>query len=245
MGLGPGPDRHRHPLPDVPEIADIVDRAANRRGERPLIMCEYSHAMGNSNGCLAEYWDAIESTPGLQGGFVWEFWDHGLREAMPDGTTRYAYGGDFGDEPDDVNFCIDGLVWPDRTPKPAMWEHKALASPVAVDVVGRRLRITNRQDFRDLSWLRARIEIAVDGDVRIGLRCRCPPSRPARRRRSRCRSHCRRTPPTRSACSPWSSRSVARSPGPHAGRAGAVQVRPATGREPAEGAGSAGAPACR
>ncbi len=153
--------------PMYPEIADIVDWAANRRGERPLIMCEYSHAMGNSNGCLAEYWDAIESTPGLQGGFVWEFWDHGLRQTMPDGSSRYAYGGDFGDEPNDVNFCIDGLVWPDRTPKPAMWEHKALASPVAVDVVGRRLRITNRQDFRDLSWLRARIEIAVDGDVRM------------------------------------------------------------------------------
>ena len=123
--------------------------------------------MGNSNGCLAEYWDAIESTPGLQGGFIWEFWDHGLRQTRPDGTTRSAYGGDFGDEPNDVNFCIDGMVWPDRTPKPAMWEHRALASPVGVEVVGKRLRITNRQDFRDLSWLRARVEIAVDGDVRV------------------------------------------------------------------------------
>ena len=83
-------------------------------------MCEYSHAMGNSNGCLAEYWDAIERLDGLQGGFIWEFWDHGLRQTLPDGTTRYAYGGDFGDEPNDVNFCIDGVVWPDRTPKPAL-----------------------------------------------------------------------------------------------------------------------------
>jgi beta-galactosidase len=153
--------------PMYPEIADIVEWAEQRRSELPLILCEYSHAMGNSNGCLAEYWDAIESTPGLQGGFVWEFWDHGLRQAMPDGTTRYAYGGDFGDEPNDVNFCIDGMVWPDRTPKPAMWEHRALASPIAVDFVRRRLRVTNRQDFRDLSWLRARMEIAVDGDVRV------------------------------------------------------------------------------
>lgn len=154
--------------PMYPEIADIVDWAANRRGEAPLIMCEYSHAMGNSNGCLAEYWDAIESTPGLQGGFVWELWDHGLRQWLPDGTTRYAYGGDFGDEPNDANFCIDGLLWPDRTPKPAMWEHRALAAPVTVELRGGRsprLRVTNRQDFRDLAWLRARYQLAVDGDV--------------------------------------------------------------------------------
>ena len=151
--------------PMYPEIAEIVDWAAKRRSELPLIMCEYSHAMGNSNGCLAEYWDAIESTPGLQGGFVWEFWDHGLRQRLEDGTTRFGYGGDFGDEPNDVNFCCDGMVWPDRTPKPAMAEHRQLSSPVAVEVVGRRVRITNRQDFRDLAWLRARVEVAIDGVV--------------------------------------------------------------------------------
>ncbi len=157
--------------PMYPEIADIVDWAEHRRGELPLIMCEYSHAMGNSNGCLAEYWDAIEATPGLQGGFVWELWDHGLRQRLPDGTTRIAYGGDFGDEPNDVNFCIDGMVWPDRRPKPAMWEHQALAAPVALQYLGGRaprVRITNRQDFRDVAWLRARYEFAVDGDVRAG-----------------------------------------------------------------------------
>ena len=97
-------------------------------------MCEYSHAMGNSNGTLAEHWDAIESTPGLQGGFIWEWWDHGLVQTLPDGTTRWAYGGDFGDEPNDGNFCTDGLVWPDRTPKPALWEHRALAAPVGIGV---------------------------------------------------------------------------------------------------------------
>ncbi len=155
--------------PMYPEIADIVAWADARRGELPLIMCEYSHAMGNSNGCLAEYWEAIESTPGLQGGFIWEFWDHGLRQVLPDGTTRYAYGGDFGDEPNDVNFCCDGMVWPDRTPKPAMAEHRALACPVGVELVRGgvhpRVRITNRADFRDLSWLRARYEMTVDGEV--------------------------------------------------------------------------------
>ena len=107
--------------PMYPEIADIVRWAERDEApDLPLIMCEYSHAMGNSNGCLADYWDAIERLDGLQGGFIWEFWDHGLRQTLPDGTTRYAYGGDFGDERNDVNFCIDGVVWPDRTPKPAL-----------------------------------------------------------------------------------------------------------------------------
>ena len=103
-------------------------------------MCEFSHAMGNSNGTLAEYWDAIESTPGLQGGFIWEFWDHGLVQTLPDGRTRWAYGGDFGDEPNDGNFVCDGMVWPDRRPKPAMWEHKRLAAPVRIGGDGRGSR---------------------------------------------------------------------------------------------------------
>ncbi len=116
--------------PMYPEIGAIVDHANSGLQRQPLIMCEFSHAMGNSNGTLAEYWDAIESTPGLQGGFIWEWWDHGLIQTRPDGTTHWAYGGDFGDEPNDSNFVTDGMVWPDRTPKPAMWEHKALAAPV-------------------------------------------------------------------------------------------------------------------
>ena len=118
--------------------------------------------MGNSNGTLAEYWQAIESTPGLQGGFIWELFDHGLTQRLPDGTVRWAYGGDFGDEPNDGTFCCDGLAFPDRTPKPAMYEHLALAAPVAVTLDACDLdrgvvevRVRNRQDFRDLSWLSA------------------------------------------------------------------------------------------
>ena len=100
-------------------IGAIVSYAESGRQDRPLILCEYSHAMGNSNGTLADYWDAIESTDGLQGGFIWEWWDHGLVQHH-EGAERWAYGGMFGDEPNDRNFCCDGLVWPDRTPKPAM-----------------------------------------------------------------------------------------------------------------------------
>jgi beta-galactosidase len=154
--------------PMYPPISAIVGHARSGRQRHPLIMCEFSHAMGNSNGTLAEYWDAIESTPGLQGGFIWEWWDHGLVQALPDGTTRWAYGGDFGDEPNDGNFCIDGVVFPDRTPKPALWEHHALAAPVRVsataeDLRAGRLTLHNRQDFRDLSWLRGHVEVAVEG----------------------------------------------------------------------------------
>ncbi|MGZ9160610.1 MAG: glycoside hydrolase family 2 TIM barrel-domain containing protein, partial [Candidatus Limnocylindrales bacterium] len=152
--------------PMYPELDGIVAHAGSGLQRHPLIMCEYSHAMGNSNGTLADHWDAIESTPGLQGGFIWEWWDHGLVQALPDGSTRWAYGGDFGDEPNDGNFCADGLVWPDRTPKPALWEHRALAAPVGIgfDAPSGRLAITNRRDVADLSWLRADWELAIEGE---------------------------------------------------------------------------------
>jgi beta-galactosidase len=134
-------------------------RSPSAGSRRPLVLCEYSHAMGNSNGSLADYWAAIEATPGLQGGFVWEFRDHGLARTLPDGTTGWAYGGDFGDEPNDGTFCIDGLVLPDRRPKPAMWEHQAIAAPARLELAGdapeagAEVTLRNRQSFADLSWL--------------------------------------------------------------------------------------------
>ncbi len=154
--------------PMYPPISAIVDHAKSKLQKHPLIMCEFSHAMGNSNGNLADYWDAIESTPGLQGGFIWEWFDHGLVQTLPDGRTRWAYGGDFGEQPHDGNFVADGMVWPDRRPKPAMWEHKRLAAPVRISGSGRdlaagRVEIANHQDFTDLDWLRARYSLTVGG----------------------------------------------------------------------------------
>ena len=157
--------------PMYPSIEAIVTHARSGRQRHPLIMCEFSHAMGNSNGTLAEYWDAIESTPGLQGGYIWEWWDHGLEQQLPDGTTRWAYGGDFGDTPNDGDFCVDGLNWPDRRPKPAMWEHHAIASPVRVALGGaERIRdgilvLENQRWFRDSSWLRAHWSLELDGAI--------------------------------------------------------------------------------
>jgi beta-galactosidase len=156
--------------PMYPPIAAIVGHAGSGQQRHPLIMCEFQHAMGNSNGTLGEYWDAIESTPGLQGGFIWEFWDHGLVQELPDGTRRWAYGGDFGDVPNDGNFCLDGLVWPDRRPKPAMWEHKSIAAPVRPTGLHDRragiVEVVNRQSFRDLGWLRASWDLSIGGESR-------------------------------------------------------------------------------
>jgi beta-galactosidase len=152
--------------PMYPTIDSIVEWAKEKKGERPLIMCEYSHAMGNSNGSLADYWDAIEEHHGLQGGFIWDWVDQGLLKSDEKAREYWAYGGDYGDEPNDVNFCCNGLVWPDRTPHPAMYEFKKVAQPVSV-VQGRggrgAIEVTNRQDFLDLSWLKGRWSLKADG----------------------------------------------------------------------------------
>jgi len=135
---------------------------------RPLILCEYSHAMGNSNGGLADYYAAFERHDRLQGGFIWEWIDHGIRQTDERGREYWAYGGDFGDVPNDANFCADGLVWPDRTPHPGLFELKHLAQPVRVEPVEPargRFRIRNVLSFASLAHLRGEWELGVDGDV--------------------------------------------------------------------------------
>ena len=157
--------------PMYPSIDAIVRHATSGRQDRPLIMCEYSHAMGNSNGTLREYWDAIEAHPGLQGGFIWEMWDHGLDQSMPDGTMRSAYGGDFGEERHDGNFCCDGMFFPDRLAKPAMEEFKAIAAPLRITHLGGdRFSLRNRQWFADSSGFVLRWSAVLrDGTVREGV----------------------------------------------------------------------------
>jgi len=88
--------------------------------------------MGNSNGSLKEYFELFESIPGLKGGFIWDWVDQGLLKHDEKGTSYRAYGGDYGEEIHDLDFCINGLVWPDRTPHPAMYEFKKLAQPLSV-----------------------------------------------------------------------------------------------------------------
>lgn len=155
--------------PMYPSIEAIERYGLDPRADRPLIMCEFSHAMGNSNGSLADYWDVITRTPGLQGGFIWEWKDHGLRAL--DGSGRLCVGGDFGDDPHDANFVADGLVGADGQPHPALHEVAWVYRPVTVDVVGGEqatpdhLRISNRRSFTGLDDLEARWEVLVDGET--------------------------------------------------------------------------------
>ncbi len=154
--------------PMYSSIESIVQWAQenNALDRRPLILCEYSHAMGNSNGSLGDYWDAFEKYHGLQGGFIWEWCDHGLLQHEPEGEEYYAYGGDFGDQPNDLNFCCDGIVATDRKPHPALYEFKKLAQPLQIKWQSEkknRLEITNKRDFSDLSDLRGEWTLEIDG----------------------------------------------------------------------------------
>ncbi len=122
----------------------------------PFILCEYCHAMGNGPGNLTETWAAMRANPRCQGGFVWEWADHALRQKTADGQEYFAYGGDFGDQPNDGNFVTDGLVFPDRKPSPGLAELKKMQEPVSVKAINAaagKFELTNMQDFASLDAL--------------------------------------------------------------------------------------------
>ncbi|HBW1980800.1 TPA: DUF4981 domain-containing protein [Klebsiella quasipneumoniae subsp. similipneumoniae] len=111
------------PIPAVPKWG--IKKWISLPGEqRPLILCEYAHAMGNSLGNFANYWQAFREYPRLQGGFIWDWADQAICKTFDDGSVGWAYGGDFGDKPNDRQFCMNGLVFPDRTPHPSLIEAK-------------------------------------------------------------------------------------------------------------------------
>ncbi len=122
---------------------------------KPLFLCEYSHAMGNGPGDLADYWELIESEDRFLGGCVWEYTDHSVATGPdPHAHPHYIYGGDFGDIPHDGNFCVDGLVYPDRRPHTGLLEYKEIIKPFAVtafDSATGRVTIRNKRYFIDLS----------------------------------------------------------------------------------------------
>ncbi len=134
---------------------DYLSKYAQKKQERPFIMCEYAHAMGNSCGGLSNYWDTIYKYPQLQGGCIWDWVDQGLLTHDAQGRKYYAYGGDFGENmPSDGNFCINGLVDPDRKPHPQLAEVRKVYQPIKIEMVdpdSLRFRIINRFDFSNLN----------------------------------------------------------------------------------------------
>ncbi|MEV6540349.1 glycoside hydrolase family 2 TIM barrel-domain containing protein [Streptomyces sp. NPDC051665] len=148
---------------EVERIGRGLDGGTHKRRQLPFILCEYAHAMGNGPGGLADYQRLFESYDRLQGGFVWEWIDHGIK----DERYGFAYGGDFGEELHDGNFVCDGLIFPDRTPSPGLIEYKKVIEPVRItgDGADGTVRITNAYDFADLSALVFAWSYQVDGET--------------------------------------------------------------------------------
>jgi len=137
---------------------------------RPYVMCEYMHAMGNSGGNLADYWALIEEEPQLQGGFIWDWVDQGILVQLPGGKDHYAYGGDFGthDVPSDEDFCLNGLVFPDRSPKPILYEVKAVYQNFKFypeDIENGTIRIKNLWSFTSSDEFNFNYNITRNGEV--------------------------------------------------------------------------------
>ena len=163
------------------EEAPLADAELDkRRRDMPFVLCEYAHAMGNGPGGLSEYQRLFATYERCQGGFVWEWIDHGLRRRTADGTTYFAYGGDFGEELHDGNFVCDGLVFPDRTPSPGLLEYKKVVEPVRIEGDAERgtVTITNLHDFADLSGLSFRWSFEVAGEESDSGRLEVPPVLP-------------------------------------------------------------------
>ncbi|WP_242773529.1 beta-galactosidase subunit alpha [Brevibacillus parabrevis] len=149
-------------------VEKMMQHGENEQLQKPHIMCEYAHAMGNGPGGLRDYANVFDKYQRLQGGFVWEWIDHGLCQWTEDGREYFAYGGDFGDYPTNGNFVIDGLIRPDRTPSPGLLEYKKVIEPItaaAVDLKEGVVTLHNRYDFCTLDHVRMVWSITADGQV--------------------------------------------------------------------------------
>ena len=151
-------ERHTDVVFPMYKNIEFISDYASKKTEKPLILCEYAHAMGNSVGNLQDYWDTFEKYKALQGGFIWDWVDQVILKTDKNGTDYWAYGGDFGTEfsENDSNFCANGLIAADRTINPHMHEVKKVYQPVKfeADKLSRgRIKVTNRYDFVDLNHL--------------------------------------------------------------------------------------------
>ncbi len=149
---------------------DALEVMSEAQPDKPVILCEYAHAMGNSIGNFKEYWDAFYDHPRMQGGFIWDWVDQGLAKTLPDGSSIFAYGGDYGpaNTPSDNNFLINGVIQPDRSLNPHAYEVKKVHQYVNTrwkDEKKEQLSIFNRHDFIDLSHLYLQWELLDNGQV--------------------------------------------------------------------------------
>lgn len=169
--------------PMYARIEYLAQYAANPLNDRPLILCEYAHSMGNSTGNLQDYWDMIESDSILQGGFIWDWVDQGLNKTDKKGKRFWAYGGDYGPPgtPTSGNFCINGLVFPDRTPHPALAEVKKVYQNVKfqpLDLHTGQINLVNGYSFVNLSSFGLQWVIEQDGNrISEGI-LNCPSAAP-------------------------------------------------------------------
>ena len=159
-----------------PMYADLnwMENFAKSGDSRPLIQCEYAHAMGNSLGGFKEYWDLIRKYPNLQGGFIWDFVDQGLRKYTADGAMIYAYGGDYNRyDASDKNFNCNGLISPDRVPNPHMYEVRKMYQSIWTTPAALRkgiVNVYNENFFTDLSDYYLEWQLLQNGEpVRQGV----------------------------------------------------------------------------
>ena len=144
---------------------DVLRREAEKETEKPLIAREYAHAMGNSMGNFQEYWDVIYNDSSIAGAAIWDWVDQGI---LKDGY--WAYGGDFGDKPNDGSFCINGLLAPDRTPHPHYYEVQHVYQPLQFMLEGENIRIINRDNFTDPSEYDIRCDtLHCDGETLLNV----------------------------------------------------------------------------
>jgi len=163
-----------HNIPDVKSFMYLSPKNLERKAKRdlkhgklkPIVLCEYAHAMGNSLGNFQEFMDVFERYDNCIGGFIWDFVDQGLSKISEDGKKFWAYGGDFGDEPNDRNFCINGIVMPDRKPNPALHEVKKVYQNIdfsPVNLLKGEFKFHNKYNFIHIDFIEIKWELTANG----------------------------------------------------------------------------------
>ncbi|HHB1596041.1 TPA: beta-galactosidase subunit alpha [Vibrio campbellii] len=143
--------------------AQLMNHFGEHPHEKPRIICEYAHAMGNGPGGLTEYQNVFYAHDHIQGHYVWEWCDHGVLARDENGQEFYKYGGDYGDYPNNYNFCMDGLIYPDQTPGPGLKEYKQVIAPVKIQAVEGK---TNTFTVENKLWFTNLDDYTITADIR-------------------------------------------------------------------------------